>query len=62
MKQLWLTVTLKLFQLTTTHLIVLFFEPITLEDVLRNRYALKSRKGVIVQYGGQTPLKLARAA
>ncbi|HEY9135647.1 MAG TPA: carbamoyl-phosphate synthase large subunit, partial [Pseudomonadales bacterium] len=38
----------------------LYFEPITLEDVL-SIVDLEKPKGVIVQYGGQTPLKLARA-
>src|SRR3546814_17852987 len=38
----------------------LFFEPVTLEDVLEI-VRLEKPKGVIVQYGGQTPLKLARA-
>lgn len=37
----------------------LFFEPLTLEDVLEI-VDLEKPKGVIVQYGGQTPLKLAR--
>ncbi|MEE3009857.1 MAG: carbamoyl-phosphate synthase large subunit [Pseudomonadota bacterium] len=37
----------------------LYFEPITLEDVLAIVDKEKP-KGVIVQYGGQTPLKLAR--
>ncbi len=38
----------------------LYFEPLTLEDVLE--VVDKERpKGVIVQFGGQTPLKLARA-
>lgn len=37
----------------------LYFEPLTLEDVLEI-IALERPKGVIVQYGGQTPLKLAR--
>ena len=36
----------------------LFFEPVTLEDVLEIVEKEKP-KGVIVQYGGQTPLKLA---
>ncbi len=36
----------------------LFFEPLTLEDVLEI-VDLENPKGVIVQYGGQTPLKLA---
>jgi carbamoyl-phosphate synthase large subunit len=38
----------------------LYFEPLTLEDVL-NLIDLEQPKGVIVQYGGQTPLKLAEA-
>jgi carbamoyl-phosphate synthase large subunit len=38
----------------------LYFEPLTLEDVLEVLDKEKP-KGVIVQYGGQTPLKLARA-
>jgi len=38
----------------------LYFEPLTLEDVLEI-VDLEQPKGVIVQYGGQTPLKLARA-
>ncbi|HHM04531.1 MAG TPA: carbamoyl-phosphate synthase large subunit [Gammaproteobacteria bacterium] len=38
----------------------LYFEPLTLEDVLEI-IAVEQPKGVIVQYGGQTPLKLARA-
>ena len=38
----------------------LYFEPLTLEDVLEIIH-LEKPKGVIVQYGGQTPLKLARA-
>jgi carbamoyl-phosphate synthase large subunit len=38
----------------------LYFEPVTLEDVLEI-VALEQPKGVIVQFGGQTPLKLARA-
>jgi len=37
----------------------LYFEPLTLEDVLEV-VALEKPVGVIVQYGGQTPLKLAR--
>ncbi len=37
----------------------LYFEPLTLEDVLE-LVELEKPKGVIVQYGGQTPLKLAR--
>jgi len=37
----------------------LYFEPLTLEDVLEV-VAVERPLGVIVQYGGQTPLKLAR--
>lgn len=37
----------------------LYFEPLTLEDVLEI-IELEQPTGVIVQYGGQTPLKLAR--
>ncbi|KPK32013.1 MAG: carbamoyl phosphate synthase large subunit [Betaproteobacteria bacterium SG8_40] len=36
----------------------LYFEPLTLEDVLEI-VAIEKPYGVIVQYGGQTPLKLA---
>ena len=36
-----------------------YIEPVTLEDVLEI-VALEKPVGVIVQYGGQTPLKLAR--
>ena len=38
----------------------LYFEPVTLEDVLAI-IDVEQPMGVIVQYGGQTPLKLARA-
>ena len=38
----------------------LYFESVTLEDVLEIAHVEKPN-GVIVQYGGQTPLKLARA-
>ncbi|MFZ1828039.1 MAG: carbamoyl-phosphate synthase large subunit [Candidatus Competibacteraceae bacterium] len=37
----------------------LYFEPLTLEDVLEI-VRKEQPKGVIVQYGGQTPLKLAK--
>jgi carbamoyl-phosphate synthase large subunit len=37
----------------------LYFEPLTLEDVLEI-VAVEKPEGVIVHYGGQTPLKLAR--
>jgi carbamoyl-phosphate synthase large subunit len=38
----------------------LYFEPVTFEDVMEI-IDLENPVGVIVQYGGQTPLKLARA-
>ena len=38
----------------------LYFEPLTLEDALEIIH-LEQPQGVIVQFGGQTPLKLARA-
>ena len=38
----------------------LYFEPLTLEDVLEI-VELEKPEGVIVQFGGQTPLKLANA-
>ena len=38
----------------------LYFEPVTLEDVLEI-VQLEKPKGVIVQFGGQTPLKLVTA-
>src|SRR5258706_10964647 len=38
----------------------LYFEPLTLEDVLEI-VDLEKPEGVIVQFGGQTPLKLANA-
>ncbi|ATE65304.1 carbamoyl-phosphate synthase large subunit [Rhizorhabdus dicambivorans] len=41
----------------------LYFEPLTAEDVLEILHVEQSRgklKGVIVQFGGQTPLKLAQ--
>ncbi|ANZ22374.1 carbamoyl phosphate synthase large subunit [Buchnera aphidicola (Diuraphis noxia)] len=37
----------------------LYFEPITLENVLEI-VRIENPQGVIIQYGGQTPLKLAR--
>lgn len=42
---------------TSNHL---FFEPLTVEDVL-NIYERMKPDGVIVQFGGQTPLNLARS-
>ncbi|MBC7324310.1 MAG: ATP-grasp domain-containing protein, partial [Moorella sp. (in: Bacteria)] len=38
----------------------LYFEPLTLEDVL-NICDVEQPEGIILQFGGQTPLKLARA-
>ena len=38
----------------------LYFEPLTLENVL-DIIDIEKPKGIIVQYGGQTPLRLARA-
>ena len=38
----------------------LYFEPVTLEDVLQI-YEKEKPMGVIVQFGGQTPLNIARA-
>ena len=38
----------------------LYFEPLTLEDVL-NVVDLEQPDGVLIQFGGQTPLKLARS-
>jgi carbamoyl-phosphate synthase large subunit len=38
----------------------LYFEPLTLEDVLEV-IRVEKPEGVIIQFGGQTPLKLARA-
>src|SRR5574340_211833 len=38
----------------------LYFEPLTFEDVMEI-IELEKPKGVVVQFGGQTPLKLARA-
>ncbi|MFQ6614166.1 MAG: carbamoyl-phosphate synthase large subunit, partial [Fidelibacterota bacterium] len=37
----------------------LYFEPVTLEDVL-NIVELEQPDGVLIQFGGQTPLKIAR--
>ncbi len=39
----------------------LYFEPLTIEDVVEIIMAESPVKGVIVQLGGQTPLKLAQA-
>ena len=38
----------------------LYFEPLTLEDVL-SIVEVEQPQGIIIQFGGQTPLKLARA-
>ncbi|MCX2956002.1 MAG: carbamoyl phosphate synthase large subunit, partial [Candidatus Portiera aleyrodidarum] len=37
----------------------LYFEPITLENILEI-IRIEKPKGIIIQYGGQTPLKLAK--
>ena len=56
----WSTATRRRSPRTTTRRIALYFEPLTLEDVLEIVHK-EQPEGVIVQYGGQTPLKLARA-
>jgi carbamoyl-phosphate synthase large subunit len=38
----------------------LYFEPLTKEDVL-NIIEAEQPEGLIIQFGGQTPLKLARS-
>ena len=38
----------------------LYFEPLTFEDVM-SVIDVEKPKGVIVQFGGQTPLKLAQS-
>ncbi|MGK2896824.1 MAG: carbamoyl-phosphate synthase large subunit [Candidatus Makana argininalis] len=38
----------------------LYFEPITLEDILEI-VRIEQPKGVIIQYGGQTPIKLSKS-
>ena len=40
----------------------LYFEPLTLEDVLGDRRRSSEPEGVIVQFGGQTPLQARRRA
>jgi carbamoyl-phosphate synthase large subunit len=37
----------------------LYFEPLTLEDVIEIQH-IENAKGLVVQFGGQTPLKLAK--
>ena len=59
MKPSWSIATLKQFRPITTPPTGLYFEPVTLEDVLEIVH-IEKPVGVIVQYGGQTPLKLAR--
>uniref|UniRef100_A0ACD5H1F5 Uncharacterized protein n=1 Tax=Desertifilum tharense IPPAS B-1220 TaxID=1781255 RepID=A0ACD5H1F5_9CYAN len=39
----------------------LYFEPLTKEDVL-NIIEVEKPEGVIIQFGGQTPLKLYRSS
>lgn len=38
----------------------LFFEPLTVEDVLNITHYEKNVKGIIVSFGGQTPLKISK--
>ena len=56
----WSTATRRPSRPTTTRPDRLYFEPLTLEDVLEI-VDVEKPAGVIVQYGGQTPLKLPRA-
>jgi carbamoyl-phosphate synthase large subunit len=56
----WLTAIQKRLAPITTPATLLFFEPLTTEDVL-NICDRVQPDGVIVQFGGQTPLNLARA-
>ena len=57
----WSTATPRRCRPTTTRRDRLYFEPLTLEDVLEI-CDVEKPWGVIVQFGGQTPLKLAVAA
>ena len=59
-KRLWSIVTLKRSLRIIDTSDRLYFEPVTFEDVLAI-IDLEKPTGVIVQYGGQTPLKLAKA-
>ncbi len=58
MKRLSLTITQKLFQQTSSISDKLYFEPLTIEDVM-HIIDLEKPEGVIVQFGGQTAINLA---
>ena len=58
MKQLSLITILKQFQPTFSISDKLYFEPLTIEDVM-HVIDLEKPKGVIVQFGGQTAINLA---
>ncbi len=63
MKPSWSTVTPRQYRRTNDTSDRLYFEPLTEEDVLELVNAEQQNgnlKGVIVQLGGQTPLKLAK--
>ena len=60
MKPLWLTVILRPSLTDYDISDRLYFEPLTLEDVLAV-IDIEKPEGIIVHYGGQTPLKLAAA-
>ena len=59
-KPSWSTVIRKLSPPITIPATGLYFEPLTLEDVLAI-VEFEKPDGIVVQYGGQTPLKLAQA-
>ena len=58
MKQLLLIITQKQFQPTSRISDKLYFEPLTIEDVM-HIIDLEQPKGVVVQFGGQTAINLA---
>ena len=58
MKPLLLTTTLKLSQQTFSISDKLYFEPLTVEDVM-HIIDLEQPEGVVVQFGGQTAINLA---
>ncbi|BDI17307.1 hypothetical protein ANSO36C_31090 [Nostoc cf. commune SO-36] len=58
MRQLWSTPTQRQFSTDYDTSDRLYFEPLTKEDVL-NIIETENPVGVIIQFGGQTPLKLA---
>jgi carbamoyl-phosphate synthase large subunit len=64
MRRSWSTAIRKRFRPTMTRRDRLYFEPLTAEDVLEILHVEQQNgklKGVIVQFGGQTPLNLAKA-